>query len=60
MPVVKCTKDDKPGWKWGSGGFCYTYTAGSKRSSGKAKQKAYLQGVAIEARKAGKPKPKEK
>ena len=47
MPVKACSEDGKSGWKWGDTGKCYTYTAGDDSASGKAKQKAYLQGAAV-------------
>ena len=41
MPVKRCTKNGKKGWKWGDKGKCYT---------GKdAKAKAAKQGRAIKA-----------
>lgn len=44
MPLKKCTKNGKLGWKWGDSGKCYT---------GKnAKEKAKEQGRAIEATKS--------
>lgn len=43
MPLKKCQKNSKSGWKWGDQGTCYT---------GKnARQKALMQGRAIEASK---------
>lgn len=43
MPVMNCTKNGKPGKKWGSSGKCYT---------GKdAEAKAKTQGKAIHAAK---------
>ena len=50
MPVIRCSKNKKPGYKYGESGFCYTYTAGSERSRKRAKQKAHLQGASIEAK----------
>ena len=47
MPVMKCQKNGKPGWRWGASGTCYTYTPGNQKSSNRAKQKAYLQAAAI-------------
>lgn len=49
MPIKKCQKDGKPGYKWGDSGECYV--------GDDAKQKAQKQGVAIELskQKAGKP-----
>lgn len=45
MPLKECTKDGKPGYKWGDEGFCYTYTNLEEKS--KAKNKAIKQGIAI-------------
>lgn len=47
MPVQSCSDGDRPGYKWGDRGKCYIYTPGDEKSAGKAKQQAYLQGVAI-------------
>lgn len=47
MPVKRCRSDDKPGWKYGDSGKCYTYTAGNKKSESTAKLKAAKQGIAI-------------
>ena len=49
MPVQQCTRNGKPGYKWGEQGYCYTYTPGSDRSKRRAKQKATEQGRAIKA-----------
>jgi hypothetical protein len=46
MPTQACSVEGSPGWKWGNAGKCYTYAAGDTAASGKAKQKAYLQGYA--------------
>jgi hypothetical protein len=54
MPVRECTKDGKPGYKYGEGGYCYTYTPNNESSRKSAKQKAHLQGSAIEARRGKK------
>lgn len=43
MPIKKCEKNGKPGYKWGDEGYCYT--------GPDAKDKARLQGVAIEINK---------
>lgn len=45
IPVKRCQKDGKKGWKWGDEGKCYT---GSD-----AKEKALAQGQAIKAREEG-------
>lgn len=47
MPLMKCRKDDKPGWKYGDSGVCYTYKAGNEKSEAAAKLKAIKQGIAI-------------
>lgn len=47
MPLIKCRKDDKPGWKYGDSGTCYTYKAGNEKSEAAAKLKAIKQGIAI-------------
>ncbi len=49
MPVQLCRKDGKPGYKYGESGHCYTYEVGNEASRKKAKQKAHLQGAAIQA-----------
>ena len=46
MPLMRCTKNGKRGYKWGRDGICYL---GSD-----AKEKALRQGRAIEANKRGK------
>jgi len=52
MPVKRCQKNGKPGYKWGDEGFCYTYTPGDARSLERAKKKAAEQGAAIKARRS--------
>lgn len=54
MPVKACSKNGKPGYKYGDSGTCYTYTAGSEFSRKKAKAKAARQGRAIKANQASK------
>ncbi len=44
MPVMRCTIDGKPGYKWGESGTCYPGEDG--------KEKAIKQGQAIEASKS--------
>ena len=51
MPVERCSKDGKPGYRWGKQGTCYTYTSGDKASRERAKAKATKQGRAIEVNK---------
>jgi len=48
MPVMRCREGGKPGWKYGEGGTCYTYTQGNPQSEARAKEKAKKQGQAIE------------
>lgn len=50
MPVQRCQKDGKPGFKWGKQGFCYVYKKGSDQSRDAARKKAAAQGRAINAR----------
>ena len=47
MPVQSCSDGDKPGFKWGDSGKCYTYAPSNEKSKGQAKRRAYLQGIAI-------------
>ena len=53
MPIQVCSKDGDPGYKYGEGGFCYTYSAGDEPERKEAKQKAVMQGVAIERQRGG-------
>ena len=46
MPIKKCSEGDKPGFKWGDSGKCYTYTAGDDASMKAAKAKAVKQALA--------------
>jgi len=49
MPVLPCSENNKPGFKWGEGGNkCYTYTPNDKTSRENARRKVEKQGVAIE------------
>lgn len=47
MPLMRCTGEGKPGWKYGESGKCYTYEPGNKASALRAKKKAIRQGLAI-------------
>lgn len=47
MPRQRCTKNGKPGYRYGRYGTCYTYTPGNKTSRNRAKRKAEIQGSAI-------------
>lgn len=55
MPLNRCMKDGKPGYRWGSGdgAKCYTYTVGNEESRKRARKKAMEQAAAIEANKKG-------
>jgi hypothetical protein len=48
MPVMACTSEGKPGYKYGDSGKCYTYSSEEERKE--AKRRAYLQGAAIAER----------
>jgi len=50
MPIITCTSDGKPGFKYGETGFCYTYED-NEPSKEAARQAAIKQGQAIEANK---------
>jgi len=54
MPIMPCSKDGKPGYKYGKDGKCYVYTSGNEASRKRAKKRAINQGVAIEASRGGK------
>ena len=47
MPVQSCTKDGKPGFRWGKTGKCYTYS--NEKSRKEAIAKAQKQARAIKA-----------
>lgn len=47
MPVIRCTIEGEPGYKWGDAGKCYPYKQGDDESEKAAKQKALNQGIAI-------------
>jgi hypothetical protein len=49
IPVQACTREGKPGYKYGQAGHCYTYTRGDEKARKRAKQQAYIQGAAIES-----------
>ena len=53
MPVKKCTKGNKPGYKWGDEGKCYTYEEGNEESRKRARKMAIAQGRAIKANEGG-------
>jgi hypothetical protein len=48
MPVQPCTKDGKPGYRWGETGKCYTYPPGSRKARADARMQAEIQGYAVE------------
>lgn len=43
MPVQRCTKNGKRGWKWGSSGTCYT-GRGAKAKAARQGRAAYASG----------------
>lgn len=47
MPIKSCKIDDKPGYKYGDRGHCYTYTPNNEESRKTAKKKAIYQGLKI-------------
>jgi len=49
MPVQTCQDDNKPGFKWGEQGKCFTYSPNSESSRERARSRAEAQGRAIEA-----------
>lgn len=49
MPIKRCRKDNKPGFKFGDSGTCYTYTTDDPQSRQRARNKAETQGRAIRA-----------
>lgn len=52
MPVQRCQRDNKPGFKWGDQGKCFTYEPGNEQSRERARNQAKEQGRAIEASKS--------
>lgn len=48
MPVQNCSLEGKPGFKWGQEGTCYIYEPGDAKGRAEAKERASLQGRAIE------------
>lgn len=47
MPIQRCQRNNKPGYKWGESGTCYTYTLGNKEEQKRAYKKALQQMRAI-------------
>lgn len=47
MPVKDCQLENKPGYKWGDQGKCYTYDPKNEGSKRNANKKARIQGLAI-------------
>lgn len=46
MPINSCSSNGNPGYKWGDGGKCYTYSPDSESSKKDARKKALAQGIA--------------
>ncbi len=53
MPVMPCQENNRPGYKWGEQGKCYTYEPNNPASRLQARLKAEAQGRAIKARGGG-------
>jgi hypothetical protein len=54
MPLVRCEKDGRPGWKWGDENIsCFTYIPGDPVSEEHARSAALRQAQAIESKKKG-------
>jgi hypothetical protein len=49
MPVQPCQEEDRPGFRWGESGKCYTYEPGNERARLRARLKAEAQGEAVKA-----------
>ena len=47
MPVQSCSDNEKPGYKWGEQGVCYTYSKGNLSQKKRAKRRAFYQGLAM-------------
>ncbi len=47
MPTQPCRENNKPGFKFGAQGKCFTYTVGNPTSRNQARNKANAQGAAI-------------
>lgn len=48
MPVKRCQKDGKKGWKWGDNGTCYTGDGGKAKAEAQAAA-AYSSGYTSKA-----------
>jgi hypothetical protein len=51
MPIKNCTFENKPGFKWGDQGKCFTYNTNDPESRNRAREKALEQGRVIEVQK---------
>lgn len=49
MPVQRCRRDGRPGYRWGEQGTCHTYDPDDKTSREKARMRAARQGRAVKA-----------
>jgi hypothetical protein len=49
MPIKRCRKNGKPGFKFGDSGTCYTYTPNNPASRKRARNKAARQEQAAHA-----------
>jgi hypothetical protein len=49
MPVRRCVREGRPGFKWGDVGRCYVYTPGDRTSRDRARARAERQDRAARA-----------
>ena len=49
MPVQRCVLNNKPGFKWGQQGKCFTYDINNASDRESAREEAATQGRAIKA-----------
>ena len=47
MPVKECQSENKPGFKYGDSGKCYTYDPKNVGQKNNAKKSAITQGISI-------------
>lgn len=53
MPIQTCKEENRPGFRWGRQGKCYTYSPDNEASKKRAKLKAIKQGIAASGGPAG-------
>lgn len=47
MPMQRCERDGRPGWKWGDAGTCYLFAPDDQASEQDARRKAMAQAAAM-------------